>query len=350
MNETLIERRPYSIPNLGNTCFINSCIQILCHCELFHDILSNNQNKNTVDCNCIEYVLWKNWIEISGKTYNTKEQQYLHPKGLLSAIEEISMEKKSIFSGENIEQHDFFEFTLFIIDNLHACIKKTRHIQINGTPQHDIDKLAITCYKYLYTIYEQEFSEIHELFHGIMVSTITPIHNETIIHSSTPEIFFSLDIPVLANHCSLHDCLRVYFQEETLEGENAWYNEKSCKKEDIQKKSSIFRFPKILWIVLKRFSYDGVSKNHSKVEFPTTLDMYDFACGYHRTKQKYDLYAICNHYGNLHYGHYNCVIKMKSGSWFSCDDDRIQKVSKENIFPSLYSHVYCLVYVKKDVK
>ena len=348
MNET-VEERPYSIPNFGNTCFINSCIQILSHCHLFHDILSNKQVKGDVDVNCIEYVLWKNWIEISGKTYASQEKQFLHPKGVLSAVQKISKQKNPMFFG-CMEQHDFFEFTLFIIDNLHACIKKTRSIQINGTPKHDTDKLAMVCYKYLYNVYEKEFSEIHELFHGIMVSTISPVHDENIIHSCTPEIFFSLDLPIMKNDCMLNHCLSLYFQKETLEGDNAWYNDKTSKKENVYKKGSIFRFPKVLWIVLKRFSYDGVSKNQSKVEFPTTLNMCDFACGYHRSDQVYDLYAVCNHYGNLQYGHYNSVIKMKSGTWFLCDDDRIQKVSNASMLSSLYSHAYCLVYVKQDVK
>ena len=349
MNESIQEHRPFSIPNFGNTCFINSCIQILCHCQLFHNILSSKEVKGDVNTNCIEHVLWKNWIEISGKTYNTKEKQFLNPKGVLSALQQISKQKNTMFSG-CMEQHDFFEFTLFIIDNLHACIKKSRSIQINGTPKNDTDKLAIVCYKYLYSVYEKEFSEIHELFHGIMVSTISPVHDNNTIYSSTPEIFFSLDLPVLKNHCALTHCLNLYFKQETLDGDNAWYNEKTSKKENVHKKGGIFRFPKVLWIVLKRFSYDGVSKNCSKVYFPTTLDMCDFACGYHRTNQVYDLYAICNHYGNLNHGHYNCVIKMNSSTWFLCDDDRIQKIPDENMLSSLYSHVYCLVYVKKDVK
>ena len=342
MNET--EERPYCIPNHGNTCFINSAIQILSHMSILHNTLLDVIEQKHVCETRMEIPLWKNWLEISGKTYSTVENQYLHPKGLLQAVQIVSKHKKNeMFCGN--DQQDFLEFVLFIIESLHCCIKRTRDIKIQGTAEHDTDKLALTCYKFLRQFYKNEYSEIYELFYGIMVSNISPKNDLSVIHSSTPEMFFSLDLSLPEKNCTLYECLNFFFQKELMEKENAWYNESTKKKEDIYKYLSVFRFPKVLWISLKRFSYDGVSKITSAVEFPTTLDMSHYTCGYSPSKQIYTLYAICNHHGKLNYGHYTCIVKTHK--WFLCNDDQIHEI-KEDMLRKTYGHVYCLVYVKQD--
>lgn len=342
MNE--VQERPYCIPNHGNTCFINSAIQILSHMSLLHNTLLDAIKENYVDETRIEIPLWKNWMEISGKSYSSKEKQYLHPKGLLQAVQTVSKQKQNeMFCGN--DQQDFLEFVLFIIESLHCCIKRSRSIKIQGTVKHDTDKLAITCYEFLQKFYNNDYSEIYDLFYGIMVSKISPKNDLDIMHSCTPEMFFSLDLSLPKINCTLYDCLNLFFQKELMEKENAWYNEITNQKENVYKYLSVFRFPKVLWISLKRFSYDGTSKISSAVEFPTTLDMSSYTCGYYPSKQIYTLYAICNHHGHLNYGHYTCAIKTHK--WFLCNDDQIHEIN-EDMFPKTYGHVYCLVYVKQD--
>ena len=53
-----MEFMPKGIANLGNTCYINSCIQLLCSIDKVTDIVQNTPIKNITK---IESVLWKNW-------------------------------------------------------------------------------------------------------------------------------------------------------------------------------------------------------------------------------------------------------------------------------------------------
>lgn len=63
------------------------------------------------------------------------------------------------------------------------------------------------------------------------------------------------------------------------------------------------------------------------VEFPLyNLDLASFVTDQDFLKaqgieQTYDLYAMINHYGNLHFGHYISVIKNNNdGKWYKYDD------------------------------
>ena len=56
-----MENSPKGIVNLGNTCYINACIQIFSHISKFTDIIENTKISNLT---CVECMLWKNIKEI----------------------------------------------------------------------------------------------------------------------------------------------------------------------------------------------------------------------------------------------------------------------------------------------
>jgi ubiquitin C-terminal hydrolase len=125
---------------------------------------------------------------------------------------------------------------------------------------------------------------------------------------------------------TLDHCLRAFSREELLTGSDQWYCNKCKEQRDIHKKLELYRLPKILIIQLKRFqSKKSASKGSSYmslayaqvlqekvgdfVDFPTEgLDLRDYVEDI-RIKESpdpvlYDLYAVSNHYGSLHGGHY----------------------------------------------
>ena len=115
---------------------------------------------------------------------------------------------------------------------------------------------------------------------------------------------------------------------------------------DIIKNVSFWNLPNILIITLKRFSIDGKHKRNEKVDFPLDLlDLSKYVCGYKPQSFKYELYAICNHSGNVYMGHYTSFIKNYTNNWYLFDDENIQKVvePKKVITPM----AYCLFYRKK---
>ena len=70
--------------------------------------------------------------------------------------------------------------------------------------------------------------------------------------------------------------------QEILEGENAWYNEKTKQKVNIKKQIRFFSFQNILVIDFKRFNYRNqknyVRRNRELVmKMITTVDNYDYS-------------------------------------------------------------------------
>ena len=53
---------PKGIVNLGNTCYLNACIQILSQIEPLWTIMQNHSSSRNPTC--IENPLWKQWSDI----------------------------------------------------------------------------------------------------------------------------------------------------------------------------------------------------------------------------------------------------------------------------------------------
>ena len=63
---------------------------------------------------------------------------------------------------------------------------------------------------------------------------------------------------------------------------------------------------------------------------------------------KYDLYAIINHYGTLHFGHYVSLVKNQQDSkWYKYDDSARTPISEDSIQKEF---AYILFYIRKDLE
>jgi ubiquitin carboxyl-terminal hydrolase 4/11/15 len=124
----------------------------------------------------------------------------------------------------------------------------------------------------------------------------------------------------------LEDCFELFRVPEKLEKENAWFCT-SCHKHVLAtKKLEIYKVPPILIIHIKRFRVNGHSKEklYNPVIFPETgLDIRSWVIGNEETKL-YDLYAVCNHFGNLAGGHYtaSCYSTLNK-KWFDFKDSQV---------------------------
>ena len=352
---------PKGIVNLGNTCYLNACIQILSQIEPLWTIMQNHSTSRNPTC--IENPLWKQWRDImfimQSSTSNDRRES-LYPNGFLSTIQSISKQKKQSFFQEHA-QEDVGEFIQFFFASLHSCMRRPFHISIQGRAQNNTDNLALEVYKHLKDLYmRDEHSEIQDLCTGVLVNMIDPLYKNgndiggehTPEHYRiTPDVFNVLNLPIPGKSATdpskslnLYDCLNKFSQNEILEKENSWFNEKTNRKEDVRKYIRFWSFPKVLWISLNRSSYDG-RKITDLVQYPLELDLSSYCIGYKRTEQVFDLVGICNHMGTVQYGHYTCFVR-KDGQWYHCNDIQIQKVEDTRHLETPYAS--CLVYVKKN--
>tara|TARA_B100000900_G_C20577510_1_gene715965 strand:+ start:975 stop:2009 length:1035 start_codon:yes stop_codon:yes gene_type:complete len=334
------------LENLGNTCFLNSCLQIMKEIKELPIILFNNSNEIKQNN---DGILCKEWYQLNNMM--TTNNGTIRPSRFLDVLQNYAKSNnKILFSG--FLQNDIQEFFLLLITVLHNSISKKKNISINGNPKEEIDKIAIKCYNEKANEYKNEFSEINELFQGISVTFIKGL--ETNSNSFKPDLYTNLILPVfyiennkryIANN--LYDCLNFYVKKEELIGENKWLNEKTNKKEDAIKYTRFWDFPKILFILLKRFTPDGRLKINNVIDFPINdLDLSPYVCGYKPQNYKYELFGVCNHSGSLLGGHYTAHVKNKYNEWIHYNDTNINIIN--NYSEIITAKAYCLFYRKKN--
>lgn len=332
------------LTNLGNTCFINSCMQVISHTYELNFFLEQKIYKNKLKKKYISSLIieWDNLRELMW-TNNC----VISPTKFLKTIQKVAQLKEmEMFTGYS--QNDLPEFLLFIIDCFHTSLSREIKMTITGKPENETDKIAIQCFEMIKNMYSKEYSEIWNLFYAVHVSELTNLKTGEKI-KITPEPYFMIDLPIPENNKSptLIDCFNYYVEGEILEGDNGWYNEDTKERIDIIKKIQFWSFPNILVIDLKRFN-NRFQKNQILVTFPIEeLDLSDYIIGYKKDNYKYELYGICNHSGGVMGGHYTAYVKNANGKWYHFNDTNVSEVGLINSIIS--PKAYVLFYRKKTI-
>ena len=332
------------LANLGNTCFINSTLQCFSHTYELNKFLMEKSYKRKLNKKPESLILVE-WDKLRELMWS--ENCIISPGGFISSIQRVAKIKdKQIFTG--FAQNDLPEFIIFLIECFHSAILREVDMNITGRIITDKDKLASQCFEMMKNMYKQEYSEILKLFYGIHVSNILSQENKTII-TSTPEPYNIISLPIPNKEdVTLYDCFDLYTEKELLEGENAYFNEKTKMRENIYKEIKFWSFPEILIVDLKRFS-NTVKKNSTNVKFPSEgLDLSKYVLGYERKSYIYDLYGVCNHTGNVFGGHYTSFVKTASKTWWHFNDTTTTKVP--DIKNIQNASAYCFFYRKRASK
>jgi len=333
------------LANLGNTCFVNSCIQILSHTYELNDFLNLQTYRKKLQKK-YESALLIEWDEL--RTLMWSENCVISPGKFLKTIQKLAHFKKiDIFTG--YAQNDLPEFLLFVIDCFHIGLSRDVNMSISGNVENPVDSMAVKCFSMIQKMYSKEYSEIWNMFYGIHVSQIISLETGEVL-SASPEPYFmiNLSIPTGNKSPSLIDCFDLYVEGEVLDGDNAWYNEATKLKQNVQKKLSYWSLPTILVIDIKRFNAQN-RKNQILVTFPLeNFDLSKYVVGYKKESYVYDLYGICNHSGGVHGGHYTAFVKNANGKWYEFNDTIVTEIvdTDKLITPK----AYCFFYRKKTTE
>ena len=332
------------LANVGNSCYLNSCMQVLSHTYELNNFIKNGEYKKKLN-NIPDSVILLEWDKLRELMWSTNCT--VAPHGFVKTIRKIAtLKNRDIFTGH--DQNDVQEFLLFLIDAFHTALSREVDMQINGKMLSETDKLATICYTMMKNMYKKEYSEILNVFYGIHVSEI--ISNTTSeILSAMPEPFsvLSLSIPNKANGSivSLYDCFDLYCEPEILSeaNGNAWFNDKSGKKEDSRRQISFWSLPNVLIIDLKRWN-GYTKKNHNLIDIPLkNANFSKYVKGYNAASYIYDLYGVCNHSGGAQGGHYTAHIKNANGKWYHFNDTLINEIKESQV---ISQQSYCLFYRK----
>ena len=334
------------LANLGNTCFINSCMQVLSHTYELNNFLDKDDGiyksklsayhnkKYLLDSKLL--VEWDNLRQLMWQ-----KNQLISPGGFIKAIQHVAKHRgKDLFTG--YAQNDLPEFLLFMLETFHTGMRREVNMVIKGDIKSKKDEMAKKCYEMMKTMYSNEYSEILDIFYGIHVAKIEK--NNKVL-SITPEPYFIIDLPLPNKpNMNIYNCFEKYCECEKLEGDNSWFNDKTNKKEEVERRIVFWSLPKVLVLDLKRFTPTG-----KKIQFPLDietdkLDLSSFVEGYEKESYKYELFGICNHSGGTLGGHYTATIKIKNNDWYLFNDTNISKIN--NFSGKNNSSGYCLFYRK----
>lgn len=319
------------LANLGNTCFLNSCMQVLSHTPELTAVLNKHVKKKTPDA-----ALFNEWSNLQKELHCSEGKKVVIPHKFVKTVQVVAQIKNNdLFTG--YAQNDVSEFLIFVIDCFHNALSREAKMTIKGVANGSKDELAIQCYEMVKQMYSKDYSEIWSTFYGIHVSEIS---GPTIKKTFKPEPFFILDLPLPLNEPSLIDCFNLFTETESIDG---YENETTKQRETIRKRITFWSLPTILVIDLKRFNARN-QKKQNLVSFPlTNLDLSPYVSGYNPSKYKYDLYGVCNHSGSALGGHYTAYVKpqMGNGKWYHFNDTSVSEVHERVV---VSTKAYCLFY------
>lgn len=313
------------LTNLGNTCFVNSCIQILFHtyelCEYYENIKLDGTQESLLikELFDLKEILWSKRCVVS-------------PNRFISILHEISL-KKGALSFSGFFQNDATEFLLFIFENMHSCFPKFK----TNKPIVDAKDINSVCTNYLVTLMNRdEYSKINSIFYGLKATLLV---KDKKIQSINPETFFIFHLPIPSCETTLENCIELYLKDELLEGENGIINPETQKHEDTIKKTQLCNLPSVLIIDFQRFKMtSGLKKNQTMIQYNPFLDLSKFL---KEEKCKYELYGVINHMGGIYGGHYTCCIKNMNKKWYHYNDTIVKEALNNEICST---KAYCLFY------
>jgi len=158
------------LANIGNTCYLNSCLQVLSHTTEFNAFLNTAYKKkvNKVP----EAILLLQWDKLRLLLWQAPPHSMVVPNEFVQNMQKIAyIKKRDLFTGH--AQNDLQEFLLFLIDCFHDALKREVDMEIRGTELNEVDKVARVCYTMMQRMYQNEYSELLQIFYGIHVSEVT---------------------------------------------------------------------------------------------------------------------------------------------------------------------------------
>lgn len=316
--------------NIGNSCYMNSFLQILLHCPNFINEINILEREHTNMGEC----LLKSIIELSKYP---KETEYLYS---------IKNFMKNISDYETSNQNDSQEFGKDLINQIIINIKKIKNFRNDSESETENYSEVINNsekkerYKHFLSKYQKDEIYLETIF---VMNECEILFKNNIISNLIFNTSFDIELSFPTNKNK--EYLNEYSLKDLLEFK---YNNNSTKKSIKKDETKICRLPKILIISIIRtiIKKDFIT---SILNYPKTLDLKNYIdndlISFHSGNRKlvntqYKLFATNNKNGNYeNNGHYYCQIYIEN-NWFFFSDETVRKInidySSKNIVGLFY--------------
>ena len=335
--------------NFGNSCYANSVLQALYHCQPFRDAImsidkmplhSPLPSSHLTSASCMKDALTRLFhsMALSSVRLSTHDRHTARrdpgPLILDGSVDQDVLKTFLVTLHQNCNlfdstmHHDAHEFLNFILNQVCEDMIDKRQRRANKAREQSYTPLT-ACFNSP-TISQRTY--IHHLFQGILTNETRCLSCETI--TNRDEEFFDLSINVEHN-TSVASSLRLFSEREMLSGRNKFFCDTCSSLQEAEKRMKIKQPPNILALHLKRFKWSESNnvyvKHASRVVFPLDLRLFNTTDQTSQPDQLYELSAIVVHIGSgAHQGHYVSIVRIGT-RWAIFDDEDVSFIRESDI-------------------
>lgn len=396
--------------NMGNTCYLNSVIQVLSNMDEFRQYLFEGNFVGSLKSELDNSLFYQTYRIIKHLWETTADN--LSPKSFRNKF----VQKQNQFMG--FEQQDSHEAMQFLLDNLHEEVaqpidlnisvpdemkpffdkceefynsdmkNKNTLKEIDDNPDKALDYFAMKYYSKL----AKNYSEVSELFQSIvcnltkcsdcshlsysfdnsfMLSVSLPELDEALIkESEVYKKFFdekveelkekTTDQDLISKFCinelknkyifKLSELLDSFQKAEILDEKNQWYCDNCEKKVCAYRQSKIYKNPKFVIIHLKRFKHVNHNGNTFIVKLKNLVG-YEEQINIRHLMIKDSPNTTYELIGGInHMGEYNfghfTAFAKNNNKWYNYNDDRVNEIKCTDV--PISPSAYMLIYRLKE--
>ncbi|CAA20678.1 ubiquitin C-terminal hydrolase Ubp16 [Schizosaccharomyces pombe] len=302
--------------NLGNTCFMNSVLQLMTQTPPLVQYLLSGQHSLSCRMNACVLCRMEQHVARAYPNKGTKRASAFKPSGIQSMLKVISSHFRPY------RQEDAHEFMRYLVDAWQkSCLQNHKNLDHPS----------------------RETSVVHRIFGGYLRQQILC----SVCKKPSNTYQALLDLSVDAKGSSLADSLKHFVHAEKLTKQNKYRCENCKQLVDASKQMTIYRAPNILTIHFKRFTFNGFqsSKISKQISYPESFNLGPYMSD-PNCSCWYELIGVLVHAGgSTRSGHYYSFCKSSNGVWLKFDDDFVSNSSIDRV---LNQQAYILQYKRKS--
>jgi ubiquitin C-terminal hydrolase len=330
--------------NLGNSCYANAAIQALRQItEMTYLCLADNSDLKKKHENH-SGTLFDSYKDLIKTMWSAHHPAFVSPdafwRDMLAAAYRSGYEQ---FLGR--EQQDAHEFMMFLLDQIFEGTKEeVNFIVQRPPPMSDNDHRILGALHSWKSQFEKQYTPIVDIWFGLLEyeTECQACKNKSYRYESFNTLKISMPHHLNGSPPTIQEMLKTEWEPETIEG---YACDKCAPTRTVAKRTvKIWRMPRCLIVMLKRFTPDG-RKLHTAWTPPSeTLNLREFfsEASPERSKEyQYAIQSIVDHHGSARGGHYVAQgLSPLDGKWYLYDDETADPVEK----PSLGASSYVLIF------